>query len=81
MVLLEMGVETLLEVAPRIHAGLGIVCLVSGLIALKAKKVRGRHSNAGRIFGVSLVLTFVAILINIAMRKNVFMLGLSLIHI
>ena len=69
--------EKILQIAPWIHAGLGFVCLISGLLALTAKKTKGRHTNAGRVFTVSLALTFAAILLNIVVRKNVFMLGIG----
>lgn len=69
--------ERLLQITPWIHASFGIICIVSGLLAITAEKRRGRHSNAGRVFAVSLTFTFVAILLNIVVRKNVFMLGLG----
>lgn len=75
--MIPMDFETLLQVAPYIHAGLGTSCLISGLIALTAKKTKGRHPNAGRVFAVSLSLTFAAILLNIVVRKNMFMLGIG----
>ena len=69
--------EELLQIAPWVHAGLGGVCLFSGVLALTAKKAKGRHPAAGRVFGASLALTFAAILINIVVAENVFMLGLG----
>ena len=72
-----MDFETLLQMAPWGHAALGIVCLISGLLALTAKKAKGRHPNAGRVCAVSLTLTFAAILLNIVVRKNVFMLAIG----
>jgi hypothetical protein len=51
--------------------------LVSGILALTAKKTKGRHPAAGRVFAVSLTLAFAAILLNIVVRKNVFMLGMG----
>ena len=69
--------EQLLETAPWIHAGLGVICLVSGILALTAKKTKGRHPTAGRVFAVSLTLAFAAILLNILVQKNVFMLGMG----
>ena len=65
-----MNVETLIQIAPWVHAALGIICLVSGLVALTAKKARGRHPNAGRVFAVSLTLTFAAILLNIVVKGD-----------
>lgn len=69
--------EEFLQIAPWVHAGLGGVCLVSGVLALTSKKAKGRHPAAGRVFAVSLALTFAAILVNIVVRENVFMLGLG----
>ena len=66
--------EPFLQISTWVHASLGLVCLVSGVLALTAKKAKGRHTNAGRVFLVSLTLTFFAILINIVVQKNVFML-------
>ena len=51
--------------------------MFSGVLALTAKKAKGRHPAAGRVFGASLALTFAAILINIVVAENVFMLGLG----
>ncbi|MEE2903874.1 MAG: hypothetical protein VYC39_16220 [Myxococcota bacterium] len=72
-----MNLEELLQITPWIHASFGIICIFSGLLALTAKKRRGRHSNAGRIFAVSLTFAFAAILLNLIIRKNVFMFGLG----
>jgi hypothetical protein len=72
-----LNLETLIQIAPWVHAALGSICLVSGLLAMTAKKAKGRHPNAGRVFAVSLTLTFAAILLNIVVRKNVFMLGIG----
>ena len=69
--------EQLLQIAPWVHASLGVICLVSGILALTAKKSKGRHPTAGRVFAVSLTLAFAAILLNIVVRKNVFMLGMG----
>jgi hypothetical protein len=69
--------EKLLQTSLWIHASLGIICLVSGILALTAKKTKGRHPAAGRVFAVSLTLAFAAILLNIVVRKNVFMLGMG----
>lgn len=51
--------------------------MVSGFVALTAKKSKGPHPTAGRIFAVSLALVYAAILINIVVQKNVFMLGIG----
>ena len=51
--------------------------MVSGVLALTAKKTKGRHPADGRVFAVSLTLAFAAILLNIVVRKNVFMLGMG----
>ena len=75
--MVPMTGERLLQLAPWVHAGLGTLCLISGLLALMSKKDRGRHPKAGRVFAVSLALTFAAILLNIIARKNVFMLGIG----
>ena len=71
-----MDFETLLQMVPWVHTALGIICLVSGLLALTAKKAKGRHPNAGRAFAVSLTLTFAAIPPHIVVRNNVFMLAI-----
>lgn len=68
---------SLLELTTWIHAGLGVICMVSGTLALTARKTRGRHPTAGRVFAVSLVLVYLAILANIVVEKNVFMLGIG----
>ena len=72
-----METASLLEITRWIHASLGMVCMVSGVLALTARKTKGRHPNAGRVFTVALVLAFAAILLNIVVRKNVFMLGMG----
>ena len=69
--------ETVLQIAQWVHASLGTVCLVSGLLALTAKKTSGFHPYAGKVFAVSLALAFTSILLNILVRTNVFMLGLG----
>jgi hypothetical protein len=69
--------EKLLQIALWIHASLGIICLVSGLLALTAKKTKGRHTTAGRVFAVVLPLVYGSILLNIVVQKNVFMLGIG----
>jgi hypothetical protein len=69
--------EELLQITPRVHAGLGAICMISGVIALTTRKTKGRHPAAGRVFTVSLILAFAAILLNIVVRKNVFMLGIG----
>ena len=69
--------ENVMEVARWVHAGIGVVCLVSGAMALLSKKGAGRHPFSGRIFVASLSLLFVAILFNIVVQKNVFMLGIG----
>ena len=51
--------------------------MVSGILALTAKKTKGRHPKAGRVFAVSLTLTFAAILLTIVVKQNVFMLGMG----
>jgi hypothetical protein len=51
--------------------------MVSGVLALTAKKTKGRHPTAGRVFAVSLALVYAAILVNIVVQKNVFMLGIG----
>ena len=51
--------------------------MVSGVVALTAKKSKGAHPTAGRVFAVSLALVYAAILINIVVQKNVFMLGIG----
>ena len=48
-----------------------------GLFALMAPKASGLHPTAGRVFILSLALTFAAILLNIIVAQNVFMLGLG----
>jgi hypothetical protein len=70
-------IEQALEINRWIHASLGAICIVSGLLALTAKKTPGRHPKAGRIFVVSLGFSFFAILVNIVVQKNVFMLGIG----
>ena len=69
--------DNLLQISLWIHASLGVICLVSGILALTAKKTKGRHPAAGRVFAVSLTLAFAAILLNIVVQKNVFMLGIG----
>jgi hypothetical protein len=73
--------DNLLQISLWIHAALGVICLVSGILALTAKKTKGRHPTAGRIFAVSLVLVYAAILLNIVVQKNVFMLGIGWIAV
>ena len=51
--------------------------MVSGVLALTAKKSKGTHPTAGRVFAVSLALVYAAILINIVVQKNIFMLGIG----
>ena len=55
--------------------------MISGILALTAKKTKGRHPTAGRVFAVSLTLAFAAILLNIVVKKNVFMLGMGCIAV
>ena len=42
-----------------------------------SRKAGGAHPRAGRVFAVSLALVYVAILINIVVKANVFMLGIG----
>jgi hypothetical protein len=69
--------ENILQVTRGIHAVLGAVCLLSGIVALTAKKRQGRHGRAGKVFAVSLVLVYVTILLNIAVQRNIFMLTIG----
>ena len=71
------ALEALLNTMRWVHAGLGALCMVSGLFALMAPKASGLHPTAGRVFILSLALTFAAILLNIIVAQNVFMLGLG----
>ena len=60
-----------------VHASIGTVCMVSGLVALAAKKQPGRHPLAGRVFSISLALLFLAILPNLVAKTNVFLFGIG----
>jgi len=51
--------------------------MVSGILALTARKTKGRHPTAGRVFAVSLGLVYASILLNIVVQRNVFMLGIG----
>ena len=69
--------DNLPQITTWLHIGLGVICMISGVIALASRKTRGRHPNAGRSFTVSLALAYGAILFNIVLSKNVFMLGIG----
>ena len=73
----ERALDSLLVITKGAHAGLGLICLVSGAVALLSVKRRGRHPIAGKLFAVSLGLLFLAILPNIMAANNVFLLGLG----
>ena len=60
-----------------LHAGLGVICLLTGAVAIASKKAAGRHPLAGRIFAVSLILVYASILLNIVVKQNIFMLGIG----
>ena len=60
-----------------LHATLGGLCLLSGAVAMATRKAPGKHPLAGRIFAVSLVLAYLAILFNVVMKQNLFMLGIG----
>jgi len=69
--------DNFLEITRWVHAGFGVICIISGLLALTAKKTIGRHPVAGRVFAVSLILVYLTILANILFDLNVFMLGIG----
>ncbi len=70
-----------LEMTTMLHAACGVVCLVSGVVALLAGKARGRHPQAGRVFVWALALTYTAVLLNIVVTRNIFMLGIGWIAV
>ena len=69
--------EQALDITVVIHGSIGVVCMVSGLLALLAKKRAGRHPKSGRVFSVSLALLFVAILPNLIVKQNAFLFGIG----
>lgn len=44
-----------------VHVAAGVVCVVAGALAALARKRRGRHPRAGRVYYWSLVCAFVAL--------------------
>lgn len=69
--------EELTDITRWLHIAFGVMCMTSGAIALLAKKRQGVHPLSGRVFFISLTLLFVAILPNILMDTNLFMLGIG----
>ena len=63
----------LLEFTRWIHALIGIMCLLGGMIALISPKKRGRHSQSGLLFLMTLCLIYFAILPNMIVKRNLFM--------
>lgn len=69
--------ESFLHWTVWVHASLGTICLISGVLALLFSKKPGRHPKAGKVFAISLMLVVLAILPNMIAKTNIFLLGLG----
>jgi hypothetical protein len=58
------------------HIVLGLICVISGAVAMFSKKAKGTHAKAGRIFYRGMTALFVTVLITSVMRwpENVYLL-------
>ena len=70
-----------LDLSKSIHGFLGILCLLTGIIAVIVSKKTGAHTRNGKVFYSSLILLYVAILPHIIVKTNVFMLAIGWIAI
>lgn len=51
-----------------IHIILGLICTVSGIVAMFSRKARGTHSKAGKIYYFGITALFVTVVITSLMR-------------
>lgn len=69
--------DTTLEFFRWAHGGLGVVCMIAGVVALTAPKRAGRHVLSGRAFVWVLLGVYLAVLPLIVVRTNLFMAGIG----
>jgi hypothetical protein len=60
-----------------LHAGLGSIALLAGVVAAFAPKRAGLHTRAGAAFATLMLLALASVSLPILARRNVFMIGLG----